>query len=202
MTARVGEWMGACLWRPHRGHCETWWALSLHGQPCNCPSLPAAWSGSPGCPGAPWAAASAFVPMFASSGAARVSLSPLWGGRAGCEHLEKGEAGFLLIHRPRKAERSWGKLFLTLTTISVPGLGLLVTNLDVNSSGSLMHRLIHILPQSFLVRWQVTCHARTYFWLFWQAGSPLCFSQMHRGCWNRSWLISCCLAPSPAQETL
>lgn len=69
------------------------------------PSMHAAQSGSPCCPGAPWAAVSAFVPVSTSSGAAGVSLSPLWSGRAGCERLGKEDAGVLFIHRPRKAER-------------------------------------------------------------------------------------------------
>lgn len=127
----------------HRG--EPWWTLSLHGQPPSC--LCSAWVARMSM----WSLGS-----NPASGAARVSLSLFWGRRIGNECLEK-EAGVCFIYRLSKAETSWAKLVWALTTISVQGWGLLLTNLVINRFGFLKHRLTY--PHSFLVRWELhgTC---------------------------------------------
>lgn len=77
-----------------------------------------------------------------------------------------------------------------LTAISVSDLGLLVTNLDINRLGSLMHRLT--FPQSFPMRWELRGTYRTSFcsWAFWEL-----LPRVQR---NRSCLITSFLAPKPA----
>lgn len=112
-----------------------------------------------------------FIPMSSFS----VNLFSFWGGRVGNEHLENQKAGFCLFYRPGKAERSWGSCYLGLNCHILLDLGLLVTNLDINRLGSLMHRLT--FPQSFLMRWELHGTYRTSFcsWAFWELLPVLSF---------------------------
>lgn len=153
--------------RGHRGHCEPWWTLSLHEQPLSFLWLILGLRLAMG----PLGSHPVFIPMSSFS----VNLFSFWGGRVGNEHLENQKAGFCLFYRPGKAERSWGSCYLGLNCHILLDLGLLVTNLDINRLGSLMHRLT--FPQSFLMRWELHGTYRTSFcsWAFWELLPVLSF---------------------------
>lgn len=54
--------------------------------------------------------------------------------------------GWILFHAQTKESREKLReaVVCALATISIPGLGFLVINLDINKIGSLMHRLTYV----------------------------------------------------------